>query len=282
MAWQLLGETPPARLANARRQAHWALQLVAAAGESFAPHSPDTAHTAASWEPALAALAGQTLPGSAPWRIALRVADLTLLLLGRDGSAQAERALAGATLADARRWLSEVLKAHGRGERDRPLVHPDYELEPHPLARGARFERDAGLPELARWYANAAAALQRLARATPGAGPVLCWPHHFDIATLIAVETDSAGVALRTVGVGLSPGDEFVAEPYWYVNHGPETERAELPPLAAGEWFREGWTGAVLRGSALVAAGDAAAQEARLQRFLGSALPASRALALGA
>ena len=74
------------------------------------------------------------------------------------------------------------------------------------------------------------------------------------------METASTGDALRTVGVGLSPGDEFVAEPYWYVNHGPETERAELPPLAAGEWFREGWTGAVLRGSALMRTwfGDAA------------------------
>jgi hypothetical protein len=278
--WQRLGTPAPSRLRRAREQAHWAVQVIAAAGETFLRHVPDTSHTAMRWDAGREALVGQPIPGARPCRVALRMADLALLLLADGSAASAELSLAGRTLAEADRWAADAVERHTRGEHDRALVHPAYELPPHALAAAGRFECDAGLPELARWYANADRVLRRLERETPGAGPVLCWPHHFDIATLITVESDGDGNATRTVGVGLSPGDDSIDEPYWYVNHGPETERAELPPIAAGEWFTTGWIAAVLRGDSLVAAGDAAAQEAQLRRYLASALAASRELAL--
>jgi hypothetical protein len=282
MGWQRLGEVAASRLGGARVQAHWAAQVLSAAGETFLAHVPDTSHTAMTWDPARAALVAGEIAGADPCRVALRVADLSLLLLGRDGGIAAEFGLAGRTLADAYAWTSASVKAHTRGAHGAALVHPGYELPPHALASGGRFERDAGLPELARWYADAALALTRFASGTSGAGPVLCWPHHFDIASLVVLERDSDGEPLRTVGVGFSPGDDFVAMPYWYVNHGPETPRRDLPPLASGGWFTDGWIGAVLRGGELVAAGDARAQQSRLEAFVASAFAASRALALEA
>jgi len=275
--WQELGKVSPAQLGPARVQAHWALQVLSAAGETFADHVPDTSHTASQWNATLSAFVGQRLGGV---HIGLRVADLTLLVLGDDGRPAATLPLAGHTLAEAYAWAGRALSADGRSELE--LVHPGYELPSHPIAGGGRFEPAVGLNELSRWYANADAVLRRLERETPGAGPVLCWPHHFDIASLVAVETDREGEPLRTVGVGCSPGDELVPQPYWYVNHYPVTGRSELPPLAAGEWFSEGWIGAVLRGEALVAAGGAEAQHALLERFLASAVRESRALALDA
>jgi hypothetical protein len=280
MVWQRLGEPAPARLRGAREQAHWAVQVISAAGETFAAHVPDTSHTATRWDARRGALVGTRLGTAAPCQLALDVAGLRLSLLGGDAGPAAEISLAGRTLAEADRWVSDALKARTGAERAAPLVHPDYALPPHPLARGGRFEADPGLAELARWYGNADAVLREIARETPGAGPVLCWPHHFDIATLVVLESDPDGDALRTLGVGFSPGDEFIDQPYWYVNHGPQTERAQLPPLAAGEWLTQDWIGAVLRGDALVAAGDGAAQQARLRAYLASALSASRALAL--
>ncbi len=229
------------------------------------------------WDAALGALVGQPLGGA---RLALRPSDLTLFVLAGEPQPVAELALPGHTLAEAYAWVSGALGRGGR--RERGLVHPGYELPPHPIAEGGRFEIAEGQDELARWYANADAVLRTFASETSGAGEVLCWPHHFDIASLVAVETDATGEVVCSVGVGLSPGDEFVPQPYWYVNHGPETGRAELPPLAAGEWFTDGWTGAVLRGDALVAAGDAAAQRARLAAFLAPAVATSRELALEA
>jgi hypothetical protein len=276
--WQRLGERAPASLRGARIQAHWAAQVISAAGETFLPHVPDTSHTAMRFE--AGALVGAELPGATRSRIGVRIADLTLLCQLEGSAVAAELALAGRTLAEAYRWTAREVRARTGAAQLRALVHPGYALPAHPIAGGGRFELDPGLPELARWYANADGALRRLARETPGAGPVRCWPHHFDIATLIAVEADTRGGAVRTVGVGLSPGDELIDEPYWYVNHFPASDGSALPPLACGEWFTGGWIGAVLRGSALVAAGDAAAQAARLDAFLGAGVPASRALAL--
>jgi hypothetical protein len=282
VGFELLGRIAPRELRRPREQAHHAVQVIAAAGETFLAHEADTGHTSMGWDAASGALVGRALPGADAIRVALRVADLTLCLLGRSGAPLAQLGLEGRTLAEAYRWTAEAVETATGGAQARPLRHPGFELPDHPLARGGRLERDPGLVELARWFAGADAVLGHLARATRGAGPVLCWPHHFDIATLIAVELDRDGRALRTVGAGLSPGDGFVAEPYAYVNHWPATARRELPPLAAGEWFTAGWTGAVLRGGDLVAAGDAAAQEARLHAFFAAAVPVSRALSLDA
>jgi hypothetical protein len=279
MSWQQLGAIAPADLVSARQHAHFAAQVISAAGETFAPHVPDTSHTAMVWDAAHEALAGRELPG-AGCRVALRVHDLGLLLLTNSGAIAAQTRLAGRTLAEAYAWAADALESHARGALAGALVHPGYALEPHPLERGARFAEDPGLPELSRWFANADLELRRIARETRGAGEVLCWPHHFDIATLVVLESDAAGDPLRTVGVGLSPGDDFVSEPYWYVNHGPGTDRGELPPLAAGEWLRGGSPFAVLRGSEVVAAGAAAEQAARSRAFLASAIAASRTLAL--
>jgi hypothetical protein len=280
MTWHPLGAIAPGALVGARGEAHFAAQVISAAGETFLPHVPDTSHTAMVWDARHEALAGREIPGAG--RVALRVRDLTLLILA-SGRIAAQRGLAGLTLAEAYRWTSDAVKSLTRGALACDLVHPGYELEPHPLAGGARFALDAGLPELARWFGNADLELRGVAREMPGAGEVLCWPHHFDIATLVVLERDAAGDPARTLGAGLSPGDEFASEPYWYVNHGPETERADLPPLAAGgEWLREGSTFAVLRGSRVVAAGDASQQHARSRAFLASAIAASRTLALEA
>jgi len=280
MGWDPLGQVAPHELRGAREQAHWAAQVIAAAGETFCAPETDTSHTSLGWDRERAALVGRTLPGGADLRIALRVSDLSLCLLAAESAPGTELALAGRSLAEAYRWASEAIRTATRGALDRTLVHPGFQLPEHPLARAGRFVRDPGLAELARWFGNADAELRRLAEQTRGAGPVLCWPHHFDIATLIEVEAARKGHDARTVGVGLSPGDASIHEPYLYVNHWPATSRRALPPLATGEWIREGWIGAALRGSQLVAAGDGAAQQGTLRAFLASAVEVSRALAL--
>jgi len=280
MGWEALGRIVPRELRPAREQAHHAVQVLAAVGETFLPHVPDTSHTAMSWSEKLDSFVGAELPGALALRAAVRLSDLTLCLLAPDDGALARSELAGRTLADACDWMSNAIGSATRGALAARLVRPGFELPAHPLASGGRFERAPALAELARWYANADGVLRRLARDTRGAGPVLCWPHHFDLATLIAVEFKADGSASRTVGAGLSPGDAWLDEPYVYVNHWPATARRSLPPLPAGEWHTQGWIGAVLRGGAIVSAGDASDQEGLVRAFLASALDASRALAL--
>ena len=282
MGWETLGRIAPRELRGAREQLHHAVQVIAATGETFLARRPDTGHTAMSWSARLDSFVGGALPGALALRAAVRPADLTLCLLAPDDGALARTQLAGRTLAEAYDWTSNAIADATRGLLSARLVHPGFELPAHPLGSGGRFERAPGLVELARWYANADGLLRRLAGETRGAGPVLCWPHHFDIATLIGVAHAEDGAASRTVGAGLSPGDVSIDEPYVYVNHWPASARRALPSLAAGEWFTRGWIGAVLRGSALVSAGDASDQEGLVRAFLASALDASRALALEA
>jgi hypothetical protein len=263
---------PPRELGAARTALHHAVQVVAAVGETFVPARPDTSQNATLWIESHAALGGAELPARFPCRLALRVADLTLLLLDRQGAPHAELALAGRTPAEALGWAADAIRRHTHGELARVLVQPGFTI-PGQLARFPAPE--PALAELGRWYANADYELGVLAARTPGAGPVLCWPHHFDLATLIALGGE------RTCGVGLSPGDAGIPEPYLYVSHHPPSARGNLPPLDAGAWHTEGWLGALLRGSDIVAAGEAAAQQALWRRFVAGAVTASRKLVGG-
>ena len=273
MAWQRLGAVAPTALIPAREELHWATQVLAAAGETHLPHRPDTSHTAAVWLAEHGALAGFALQGVG--RLALRFGDLSLLLLDGAGEIRAAQPLAGLTLAEACDWAAQAFSGHGGPGG--ALRRPDYEMPPHPIAEGGRFTAANGaLAELGRWFANFALALSELEASRPEATPVLCWPHHFDIATLLELG-GAAGAATQTIGLGLSPGDVHLPEPYVYVNHWPEQSFAPAQPLPAGEWRSEGWRGAQLRAAELVAAGSARAQQALLARFFDSAIAANRA-----
>jgi hypothetical protein len=255
--------TVAADLAEARAASHWGAQLVAAAGATLAPPRPDDSHTSLEWLDGARALAG--VPVGAGLRAALRPADLTLQVLAGDIAAWS-LALPGQTMEGALRWLSGAI-----GKAAAPLARPRHELPAHPLGAGAPFPAvPAAAARLAAWFASADRMLRAIAAAVPEASPVRCWPHHFDIATLIALDAP----ATRTVGVGLSPGDGSYAEPYWYVTPWPYPAADRLPPLPAGRWHTEGWVGAVLVGSAL---GPARAGD-QVAGFLASAIPAARRL----
>lgn len=82
----------------------------------------------------------------------------------------------------------------------------------------------------------------------PRASAVRVWPHHFDIATLITLDDGDAERA-RSVGVGLSPGDGGIPQPYFYVTPWPYPESKFGPKLPwNGYWHSKGWFGAVQRG----------------------------------
>ncbi len=279
MGWRSLGQVDPARLVEARENLHWAAQVLAAAGETHLPALEDTSHTALVWLDAHGALASAALGREGSCRLALRLADLTLLVVDSQGTLHGERSLAGLTLAEALREGAAMLGAFGDGTLDGPLERPTFELPDHPLGGSASLEVDpAALAELARWVANADLAVGSIAERAEGASPVLTWPHHFDHATLIAVETDATGAATKTIGIGCSPGDEAIPAPYYYVSHWPAEEVAPPGEIEGGDTTTEGWTGAVLPGAELVSAGDAGAQQEALARFLETAVAASRTL----
>ncbi|HEY9621236.1 MAG TPA: hypothetical protein V6C78_12745 [Crinalium sp.] len=68
------------------------------------------------------------------------------------------------------------------------------------------------------------------------------------MATLITLPNTQSDES-KTVGVGLSPGDQSYSEPYWYVSPYPYPELSSLPVLDIGFWHTDHWVGAVLTAS---------------------------------
>lgn len=270
--WAPLGARAPTDLAETRLAAHWAAQIPAAAGATLAEPKEDHSHTSLSWSKAHGALVGVALPDGR--RAGLSLADLALVVLS-DDAVEARCALAGLTLEEGLTWLAGQLGGAALG---RPaLGRPAHGLPAHPAEEGAPFE--AGDPgareELARWFGDASALLEGVSRER-GASPVRCWPHHFDIATLLALDVldegggERGGEEARSVGVGMTPGDGRYAEPYLYVTPWPYPAPAALAPLPLGRWHTDGWVGAVLTLTELVGESQPAAS----QRFIEAAIRA--------
>ena len=282
-SWKKLGDPAPDSLTESRKQLHWAAQAVASVGHTLIKAVPDYNHTSLVWLEAQEVLAGQPANFPREFRAAIRPAGLVLMLIEPQGEPIAETPLKGRTLKQALEWLASAIGKYTGQALTAALETPGYELPPHPAGDGAPFgaAHKEALPELARWYANAAALLGDLVARTPGASPVRCWPHHFDIATVIELDAGVSGEDAPNVGVGMSPGDGSYPEPYWYVTPWPYPENPNLPDLpGGGRWNREDWVGAILTGSASTS-GDAQAQAEQVTIFIDAAVAACRELGGG-
>jgi|GEM_PF-166809 len=335
--WKRLGGLPRARLVDARLQLHHAAQPAAAVGKLVLPHQEDYGEQSFRWLASARCLVQAAVAAAIPLRAALRPSAPALLLLAADDAPDAvdapdeddapeavdavdandasaarkagvagprilrELPLGGRTLGEVYGWLAAQLEdLLGRplpGELERPEGLPA-----HAVAAGGRF--DAGdaeaFAEMGRLFANADRVLRAWASTWPGASAVRCWPHHFDIATLVSMtpaismspmismmEADEPpmGAAAapeegRTIGLGLVPGDEGRPDPYFYVTPFPYPDKPKLPPLPAGAtWNTDGWLGAVLEAPRFMdASQNAAAQAEAVETFLRAAAEACRRL----
>jgi hypothetical protein len=275
--WRTLGAVPPRDLGDARLQAHHAAQVVSSVGATFLEPTSDDSHPNLGWSDELGGLVARCVTSECAFRLVLRVGALELALI-EGGGERSALALEGKTLEQAFAWLGaavgEVTELPPGG-----IQRTAYDLPKHPVATGAAFSREpaAAFAELADWLADGNASLGALAARMEGASDVRVWPHHFDVGLLAVLAGDAQGNATRTIGAGLSPGDESYPEPYWYVSPWPYPERAEnLPALSAGgHWHTQGFTSAILTASELLAGGSAA-QSARAAAFLDDAVAASR------
>jgi hypothetical protein len=266
LTWEPLGSAPARELSDTRLALHHAVQLAAAVGRSLVPAAPDDGHTSLEWHRARRSFVGQEVPGPRPWRAALYAADLSLAVLV-EGDEFGRLALAGHTLAEAFAWLQAQAREL-EAAADRLTLDAPYTLPPHALAARAGFTlpADGSLAELGHWFTDGDALMRGVAESWVGAAPVRVWPHHFDVGSVLPLGP-AVGENSPSIGVGLSPGDETIGEPYLYVTPWPAPD--PLPALAAGgHWHREGWTGAVLRGSELEAAGGGGEQAAAASAFL--------------
>lgn len=265
--WEHLGRVPPAALAEGRMALHHAAQIVSAVGLTYLPAAEDDSHTNMAWLEGRRVLAGRFAGKVKAFRLAVRPEGLRLLLLDGDDRDAESLSLSGKTVAEGYAWAAEAI-ARLTGKAERRLNHPSWAIPP--LGRERFREDERALEELARWYGNAAHVLGGIADAFDGSSPVRCWPHHFDIATLLP-----GGAPGRTIGVGLSPGDVAYREPYWYVSPYPYPKDPDVPMLPeGGRWHHRDFFAAVLTASALLGGGPERLQEARSRSFLEAAVSA--------
>lgn len=276
--WQNWDTAIAGRLVDARRQLHHAAQFVAAVGKCYLTQQPDDSHTNMCWAIQHSALAGTMLQGGESCKFGISPAKFALLKISAEDDVNDEFALAGKTIAQAEDWLKQSLNASG--------YHPDhfsremhYEIEPHAVASGAPFSGNiaAETAELGKYWGNAHLLISEINAHHPGASAVRCWPHHFDIALLITINSGDSPEQTKTIGVGLSPGDANFPMPYFYISPWPYPENKELLPAVSGNgfWHTEGWVGAVLTADKFPTDENTQSQIKQLQQFIRSGIAVS-------
>lgn len=268
--WRVLRDIDKARLSEARLQAHHAAQWLARVARAYIPPQPDDVHTSLVWDCAIDGLKTQPLKNG--MRLSLQISNLTLALSDGNGPAGVQSIfLSGRTDPEVRTWLGGHLGKRGidTGGLDTP---PPYQIPAHAIAKGAPYDAitsaDA-LAELAAWFSDAEILLsqiqRRLSERKLAVSPVCCWPHHFDLAILTTLPEQTAD-ATGYVGIGLSPGDQYYDEPYFYVSVFPKPDPATLPTLPMfGHWHTHEFMAAVVPAHKIVAARN---QESETGDFL--------------
>jgi hypothetical protein len=248
IAWSMLRNPQPTTLAAARALAHRGAQWPTRAARANLAPVADDSHSALTWDPARAALLSQPLPGAI--RIGLRVAVAELLFIkGKDTEAFS---LVTNTDAEVAHWLDRKLQQASL----KPASGAKLPYET-PAANFVRaVDEGPRLAALSAWFAAGAEVLDELRhkhrKYKPG--PSLCWPHHFDIA-MVADVGENKGE--RSIGIGLSPGDDYYAQPYFYLSPTPKPDTDHLPALPpAGRWHTREFFGAVATGVELLALED--------------------------
>lgn len=258
-----IGAAPPDTLADARVQLHFAVEWVARIGRFLVVPRPDYSHISLGWDREIEALATYPLPPEAGGvRFALSIAQFKIIMY-RDGAPEWELPLNGITHRALGARLQQQLNDLGL---EGSAIHGDipYKLQHPRLSAGQPYGgADLAKPLLAleAWFAGSAKLLEEerggWSHISPGPSPVRCWPHHFDLATLVQLDAGDPKEA-RSIGFGMSPGDETYSRPYLYINPWPRPEdTAALPSAPPGaQWHTEGFFSLVLLAEAVLGAPD--------------------------
>jgi hypothetical protein len=277
LEWRPLRSIDNGRLREARLQAHYAVQWLARVARGYIPPQLDDGHTSLNWVSALNGFMTQPLKNDT--RLSLQVNNLTLALHESNAAAAVKLfSLNGRSNEQARQWLGEQFSRRNLDTRALDADSP-YEIPAHAIAKGSVYDAAGSadaLIELAAWFANAANLLgqihKKIIERKLAASPVCCWPHHFDLATLTMLPkpaTDETGY----VGVGLSPGDRYYDEPYFYVSVYPKPDPSALPTLPMfGHWHTHEFMAAIVPAHKIVAEKN---QKTETDEFLRCAVDAA-------
>lgn len=240
MTNQAMFAVPASELTLARQLSHEAVQWVSRAARANLEARSDDSHSNLGWREDGGAFVSHELDAAKRLQLGFSFASGSLLWLA-DGKLADSMPLRSVDERAAKAWCDAHLTEAGLRTTDQAEV--PYELEPIDYAAFKALAVAGGLATLGGWYSTAQAVLDELvsefATMAVALPTVRCWPHHFDLATLFFLDGGDPEAA-RSIGVGLSPGDESYAEPYFYCTPWPTPEhRPDAPGLL--HWHTEGF-----------------------------------------
>jgi len=271
--WRRLDPISFEEIGKARRMVHEAIQFIASTGISYVQKRQDDSHTNCEWSRSLKSFVGNVFGKENKICLGLNISELKLLVLKENWTFIEELILNNKSLDDVMIWLEKNIKNSGLNFNQFTL-EKHYEIPANTIFNGGIFKlaNKQAFQELSDYFTNADLILRAYIRGLTNATPVRCWPHHFDIATLLNIGEEN----LQSIGIGLSPGDNNNPAPYFYVTMWPypDLEKVSLPDLLIGNWNVEGWIGASLTASEMIKNTDEQSQSEMVIDFVTNSVSA--------
>ena len=237
--------TDKAKLEEAREETHKAVQLVSMVPRCLLEPDPTDVSASLNWDKKLEMLVSQEVQGIVA---GFEFAD-QILCLGKDGKEIERIQTVGNTYEQLFQKLKNALTDHGLNGEALRMDLP-YDLPGPVERRGVPFQQqDPGaLNVLSSLFSFTSSVLQNIFAPVEEASAVTCWPHHYDLATLLTLVPDEDFEKTKSIGFGFSPGDGNYDEPYFYLTPWPYPATHQLYTLKPPAfWNTEGWVGGVLK-----------------------------------
>ncbi|MFY0651479.1 MAG: hypothetical protein JXQ96_05575 [Cyclobacteriaceae bacterium] len=278
--WILFEFPDKDELIPARHQFHQALQNIGCIGRSYLDDVPGDINANLEWDENLKRLASRWIEAEMTFRSSFSLGEFSVLLVDELFHTISAFPLQGKKQNDVMVWLEEEIDVLGLKSSDLSLELP-YEIPDYPTARGEAFNVSSELAgkEFEAWFHNANLVLRGITNGLDEASEVRCWPHHFDIASLITLQDTGDPETSKSINIGMSPGDDNYDEPYFYVSPWPYPVE-ELPDISntGGFWHEDNWIGAILRASDISHLSTAEQQFAVITGFFQKTIPITRSL----
>jgi len=252
MTWKHLETIDLEILKTTREALHQVVQMVSAVPRNLLPHDPSDSSASLEWNNPLKGLQAKPILTDTDEAILVGLQfEAFRLYIANHNEVISNMEMQGKTVLEGLQWLKDTLAQLGLNSDQITLDLP-YKIKAYDYSQPVTTEPSA-LLEFSNLFYNTQDILSKITSQYEKASEIRCWPHHFDIATLITVKTDEKEATSSSIGVGLSPGDEAIQEPYVYVNAWPfiELRKLQTHPLPNGYWNKKGWSGGVLTYSAL-------------------------------
>lgn len=268
LMWKQLNDVGKDRLLAARGQLHQAVQLLTAVGISYIPAKDDDSHTAMLWDSQQNEFISQGFGPKDSFQLCLNPRNLCCRIIYRDETLLSLK-LHGKLLTQVASDIQFFLADQGLSDKAFTLKR-HFELPDYPDRSQQAFDSSdqAAFGLLGDAYANAYPCLESIVKSERGVSAIRTWPHHFDMAILLSLPDD------KSIGIGMSPGDDSYAVPYYYVNIWPYPSEEQIKDhtLRYGSWHTQGWTGMVLPLDEILNQNEASSQALIVKTFLDEAL----------